>query len=169
MALRLVNVRPAATGDHAPIAHVLRSAFPTAAEAQLVEALRAGGDVAVERVATVGGRVVGHVLASRLRPPAGPRGVGLAPLAVDPAWQRRGIGAALVDDLLGAVLVLGASFVVVLGDPAYYGRFGFVSADRLGCDSDFGGGPEFQVLVLDPTASPFGRICYAEPFDRFLV
>jgi putative acetyltransferase len=120
---------------------VLRAAFPTDSEARLVSALRA--DPAYEPelsiVATEQGRIVGHVLLTRatFRSDEGSAGatanvVCLAPLAVVPEAQRRGIGSCLVDAGLAAARRLGFGVVLVLGDPGYYPRFGFVPAAPLG-------------------------------------
>lgn len=119
-------IRPAAPEDHAAIDALLRAAFGGAGEAGLVAALRAGPVVA-EWVAEAEGRVVGQVMLSAMVAPVG--WVALAPLAVAGAYRRRGIGAALVRGALGALR--GWRAAVVLGDPGYYGRFGFAPAGGL--------------------------------------
>src|SRR5262249_35106423 len=69
--------------------------------------------------------------------PGAPSCLGLGPLAVSPPHQRRGIGGALVRAGLEACRHTGFGAAVVLGDPAYYGRFGFVSARRFGLSSEY--------------------------------
>src|SRR5262245_7339915 len=92
-----VLVRAERAGDELCIRRVLESAFPSAAEASLVEALRAQGELVVARVALVAqAELVGFVGFSPVRTERGERGLGLAPLAVEPAHQRRGIGEHLV-------------------------------------------------------------------------
>jgi putative acetyltransferase len=78
--------------------------------------------------------IVGHVLLSpvRIDGRSDPPGLGLAPLAVLPAHQRRGIGQRLTREALRRAAALGHAYVVVLGHPAYYPRFGFVPASRFG-------------------------------------
>jgi putative acetyltransferase len=78
-------------------------------------------------VAQSDGGLVGHVAFSPVRRQACQRCIGfiLAPLAVDPAWQKRGIGSQLVNSGLRAIGLRGGGIVLVYGDPAYYGRFGF--------------------------------------------
>ena len=88
-------------------------------------------------------------------------GYGLAPLAVAPACQKQGIGAALVRQGFTELQALGARGCVVLGDPAYYGRFGFKADPALACP----GAPEglFQRIVFEGDA-PRGAVRYAAAF-----
>lgn len=117
-------LRPEARRDIDGIAALNRMAFGGTDEADLVARLRADGDLPLSLVAEAGGVILGHVALSPLRA-AGPA-LALAPLAVHPAVQGRGIGTALVRAALDA---FGDHSVVVLGDPAYYRRFGFAPAD----------------------------------------
>lgn len=121
-------VRAERPGDEAAIRQVHVAAFGRVQEAGLVDALRAAGAAAISEVAVVDGAVVGHVLFS----PVGEGLLGLAPLAVVPAQQKRGLGAALVRRGLSRAREAGARAVVVLGEPGYYARFGFVPALRFG-------------------------------------
>jgi len=162
-------VRPEAAADLAGIAAVHRAAFPTDLESRLVDALRDAGRLVVSDVAEADGAIVGHVAFSPVTVEGiDLGGIGLAPLAVLPAWQRRGVGSALVPAGLAACRGLGYRFVVVLGDPAYYGRFGFARADALGLTNEYHPGPEFQVLALaaDGLPSP-GLVRYAPEFAAF--
>src|SRR5437868_12211208 len=114
----MVTIRPESAGDLAAIRAVHEAAFPTDTEACLVERLRTAGRACVSLVAEVEGGVVGHILFSpvAVATPAGPcPGLGLAPLAVTPAHQRGGIGAALVRAGLAACRAQGCGYVVVLG------------------------------------------------------
>lgn len=139
------------------------------AEAQLVDNLRTDGDVvpALSLVATLGDDVVGHGLCSLGRVD-GRRLLGLGPLGVLPAYQGRGVGHALMHGLLAAADALDEPAVAVLGDPSYYGRFGFVPAEPLGIlPSDPEWAPYFQVRLLtawDPSLR--GTYRYAPAFDR---
>jgi putative acetyltransferase len=85
----------------------------------------------LELVAVDGDDVVGHVLAGR-GALAGREVIGIAPLAVAPSRQRRGVGSALMRALLAEMEEAGWPYVVLLGDPGYYGRFGFEPAGRYG-------------------------------------
>ncbi|CAB3773111.1 GCN5 family N-acetyltransferase [Burkholderia paludis] len=98
-------------------------------ERRIVDALRADGALSVSLVAERDGRIIGHVACSPVSiggEPSGNQGwYGLAPLAVLPECQRQSVGAGLVRTALDALRRLGARGCVVLGDPAYYARFGF--------------------------------------------
>lgn len=119
--------RPASPDDHAAIGALLTAAFASPAEAHLVEKLRADGAVACETVVDQGGHVVAFALCAWM---AEPRGwVALAPVATLPGQQGRGAGALAVRAVLAAADAAGARAAVVLGAPAYYGRFGFSTQD----------------------------------------
>ena len=92
--------------------------------------------------------IVGHVAFSPVSVDGSDGGVGLAPVAVLPVYRRRGVAARLVRDGLAVCAAMGVRFVVVLGEPAYYGRFGFVPARRWGLHDEYGGGDAFQALEL---------------------
>src|SRR5690606_34609089 len=109
---------------------VLGAAFPGPAEAELVERLRADRDAVLSLVAEDGGAVIGHIMFSRMTAPF--RALGLGPLAVAPSWQQSGIGSCLVREGLGRAKADGWQGVFVLGDPAYYRRFGFDPARASG-------------------------------------
>lgn len=127
-----VLVRAEAAGDDAAIDEVVGCAFAPfrgagAVERTLVRALRAAGDIDVALVAVVDAAVVGHVLFSRLGA-SGVRLTALAPVSVHPAWQRRGIGARLIEAGHAALADAGVDGAVVLGHPGYYPRFGYNAA-----------------------------------------
>lgn len=149
---------------------VERAAFGRDDEADLVQRLREAGDSTVEWVAEADGGIVGHVLYSPVRIEHGGGGepLGLAPVGVLPAWQRRGIGHALIEASLGALRQAGRhSLVVVLGEPGYYTRFGFVPAARSGLHDTYDGGDAFMAQALRPGGldGHHGRVDYAPAFD----
>lgn len=149
------SVRAERARDRASVRALHRRAFGTEAEANLVDALREKARPLVSLVAQERGRVVGHILFSpvTLGGPAEPRIMGLAPMAVAPERQRRGIGSALVRAGLEACRALGCDAVVVLGHPSYYPRFGFSPAARFGLGCEYEAPPEaFQLLELRPGA-----------------
>jgi len=161
-------VRPEQVGDDASIAWAITSAFAVAEhsggnEADIVRRLRAERELEASYVAaTPAGEIVGHVAFSPVRVDGDECGwYGLGPLAVLPAWQQRGIGAALVEEGIDQLRRIGAAGCVVLGDPAYYARFGFEHDPAL---SYPGPPPEyFQRLVLGG-ASPSGVVTYSPAF-----
>lgn len=146
-------IRPETRADHDAIDALHRAAFGSQAEARLVRDLRAAGDLSLSLVAVAGGAVLGHLALSPLTgdQPA----MALAPLAVAPGAQGLGIGGALI----GAVFDRAATTpIVVLGDPAYYGRFGFRPADLRSAHA----GPHLQVLGDLPAGT---AIHHAPAFD----
>jgi putative acetyltransferase len=150
-------IRPAQPADAAAVRAVHVAAFPTPVEADLVERLTANGNAAVSLVAEDASRVVGHVLFSPVTVDwVGGSGLGLAPVAVLPDCQGRGIGSALIRAGLDACRQLGVGFVVVLGGPAYYSRFGFAPGSRAGLANEYTTGDEFMALELVPGALPTG-------------
>ncbi|MCX4745136.1 N-acetyltransferase [Kitasatospora sp. NBC_01287] len=163
------RVRVEEPGDAPAIRRVHMAAFPGPEEADLVDALRrdpawlpALSLVAVDE----GGLVVAHALLTRLRIGDG-QGLALAPVAVAPEWQRRGVGKRVVRAALEAAEQAGERLVVVLGDPGYYGRFGFTPAAEYGVSGPYEVPDEvFQVLALPAyDDAPRGHCAYPEPFE----
>ena len=162
----MVTIRPEQPGDAAAVRSVHEAAFPGHDEARLVDALRAAGRTVVSLVAEDNGRIVGHVAFSPVTVEGASDGVGLAPVAVIPTAQRGGIGSRMIRDGLDICRQNGFGFVVVLGAPAYYGRFGFTPAHAWGLDDEYGGGEAFQALELRAGSIPkdAGRVRYAPEF-----
>lgn len=168
-----VLLRRETPADIADIRRVTTRAFarddaPEPVEAPLVDQLRAdaGWIPQLSLVADVGG-VVGHVVCTRAVLGGQPV-LGLGPLSVDPPYQGRGVGSALMHAILGAADARDESLVVLLGSPRYYGRFGFVAARDLGIVApDAHWGDAFQARPLTTyTPSMRGRFDFAEPFQR---
>lgn len=148
-----MNIRPERRADIAAVRAVNRAAFETTTEADLVDALREQADPIVSIVAEADGSIVGHILFSpvTLSDHAGLKIMGLAPMAVLPAVQRRGVGSALIRDGLDRCRQLGCDAVIVLGHPQYYPRFGFVPASRFGIQSEYEVPDDvFMALELQP-------------------
>src|SRR5688572_13289980 len=112
-------------GDETAIRAVHDAAFPGPLEGRLVDDLRRAGRLTISMVAVVDEQIVGHIAFSPVTVGDGAVGLGLAPLGVLPTMHGRGIGSALAEAGLARCRDLGTGFVVVLGSPAYYGRFGF--------------------------------------------
>jgi len=161
-----LNVRSEEPGDEDSIHGVHVGAFPADGEARLVDALRAAGRLRVSLVAVEEGRIVGHVAFSPVTVAGAADGVGLAPVAVSSAHRRRGIADQLIREGLAICKRSSYGFVVVLGDPDYYGRFGFEPASGWGLSDEYGGGAAFQALELRPGAIPrdAGLVRYAPEF-----
>ena len=142
-------------------------AFGRPQEADLVDALRAidGFEPRLSLVAEDGGgRIVGHVLFTELAVD-GTTALVLAPLGVDPAHQGRGVGGKLVRDGLDAAKQLGFPAVLVLGDTAYYPRFGFEPAAHHDIRSPYDDTADsFMVVTLADAPAPSGWAEFPAPF-----
>ena len=137
--------------------------FSNQSEAEVIDALRAAGALALSLVATEGGQIVGHVAFSpvKINGEAGDW-YGLGPVSVWPDHQRTGIGQALIREGLQQLQALRADGCVLLGNPAYYRRFGFESDPDLYHE----GGPPgaFQRLTLSGSR-PRGEVRFHPAFD----
>lgn len=135
-----MTIRPEKPEDIPAIRIVNERAFGSTAEADLVDALRRNGKATISLVAEDEGRVVGHILFSLVTVETGERElvcVGLAPMAVLPEFQNRGVGSLLVKNGLDRCREDGHSFAVVLGHSHYYPRFGFTPASHFGIRSEY--------------------------------
>ncbi|MCM0674208.1 N-acetyltransferase [Micromonospora phytophila] len=177
-----LRLRPEDPADTGAVRRVLAAAFArpdvaTPPEVGLVDELR-DSDAWLPKLAMVaeyGGEVVGYALFTRVRvkSDAGTApALSLGPVAVAPHRQRIGLGTAVVQAGLDAATELGERLVVVLGDPAWYRRFGFSRADRMGLTSPWSGlGEPWQALVLPPTTSgeapaPRGEVAFPTAWSR---
>ncbi|MBX9842374.1 MAG: N-acetyltransferase [Xanthobacteraceae bacterium] len=161
----VLNIRPERPDDAAAVRALLDAAFGGDTESQVVERLRADGDFVLSLVAENGEGIAGYVGFPRLVLRLDERNVpvaGLAPVGVSPPLQRRGIGGALIRDGVARLKDRAERLVFVLGDPAYYGRFGFTVME--GFLSPYAG-PYFQALLLAPDAPKAGRVSYPRAFD----
>jgi putative acetyltransferase len=128
-------IRQEASGDAKAIRHVSEQAFGQTEEADLVEALRRRGAFTLSLVALLADQIVGHILFTPVRIESGDssfEAIGLGPMAVLPAHQRKEIGSRLVRAGLEECGRAGHEIVVVVGHPEYYPRFGFLPAKRFG-------------------------------------
>jgi putative acetyltransferase len=126
-----ITVRLERAADAAAIETIIVSAFASAAysshtEQHIVRDLRAAGALSISLLAEAGGALVAHAGVSPVSITDGSPGwFGLAPVSVIPAHQRQGIGSRLIRESLRMLRESGAKGCVVLGEPDYYGRFGF--------------------------------------------
>jgi predicted N-acetyltransferase YhbS len=161
-------IRQENEGDADPIHEVTAAAFQgrpysCGTEAEIVDALRAAGALTISLVAEDHDEIVGHVAFSPVTINGRPgRWYGLGPVSVSPLWQRRGIGTALITAGLAQLRALGAAGCVLLGDPAYYGRFGFVSDRALRYrDVD----PAYFQRLSFTGDAPVGEVSFHPAFD----
>ena len=171
-----VRIRRETPADINEIFRIEAAAFEGAAHAELVNQLRDDGALLLSHVAEAQGALVGHAAYSMLRVTDGDRVhqlPALGPIGVDPPFQGRGVGSALVRAGLVALRQMGYGMLFLVGSPRYYPRFGFQPAMPLGFTSDYvepGGAHEhFMAAVLDERAlgSFRGHTRFHSAFDGF--
>ena len=151
-----IRIRPERPADIEAIHRIEAAAFEGEPHAVLVNRLRADGALLLSHVAVLNEKIVGHAAYSLLTVTDGDivrHFPGLGPIGVDPPYQGRGIGSALVRAGLGAMRDMDYGLLFLVGSPRYYPRFGYQPAQPLGFSSDYvePGGPHehFMVAVLD--------------------
>lgn len=163
-----IEVRSERPGDAPSVHRITAQAFlhaPHAGHTEqfIVDALRRAGSLTISQVAEANGALIGHVAISPVTVSSGTLGwFGLGPISVLPEYQGRGVGSKLMKSALSALAAMGASGCVVLGDPGYYGRFGFRVVEGLfypGAPVEF-----FQALSFGD-AFPQGAVSYHEAFS----
>ncbi len=163
-----IVIRPELPGDAGAIADVVTRAFAVArhasgTEAQIVDRLRSREKLTISLVAVIGERIVGYAAVSPVTVSDGSIGwYGLGPVAVSPERHRRGVGTRLIEETLAQLTEISASGCVVLGDPAFYGRFGFRANGQLvypGVPGEY-----FQAIAWKGPL-PRGTVSYDTAFD----
>jgi putative acetyltransferase len=166
----VVKVRNEEPGDVASVRDVNNAAFGRPIEGSLVASLRDAYPEALSLVAEAEGVIVGHILFSPVTIEARSEvGIALATLAVLPHRQRQGIGSALIQAGLRLLQERGCPFVIVIGHPAFYPRFGFQPATRFGLRCQWPAVPDeaFMALELRPGTlhGVTGVVRYPREFD----
>lgn len=164
-------IRPETTADIAAIHALNEVAFPTNAEAGLVDRLRVLAEPYIACVAVSDDKTVGHIAYSpvTIDGDTSVHVMGLAPMAVAPACQRNGIGSELVEAGICACRDAGVAALVVLGHPEFYPRFGFLPASNfgIGCEYDV---PDEVFMAMELTAGSLagrsGTIRYHPTFSE---
>lgn len=162
-------IRPEEPTDHLAIAAITAAAFAEVdhsdqSEPEIIARLRVSDELTISLVATEDGAIIGHIAFSPVTIDDAHQGwFGLGPMAVEPGRQSEGIGSALVREGLDRLRSQDAAGCVVLGDPAYYSRFGFETDSKLRYD---GAPPEyFTRLQLSDRTLPEGGVEYASAFS----
>jgi putative acetyltransferase len=169
----MITIRREQHSDIAAVRVINETAFGQPVEAGIDDSIRAVCSDAVSFVAIDVERVVGHIFFSPVVVTGASgtiQGMGLAPMAVLPEQQRQGIGSMLVEAGIEEMRELECPFIIVIGHPEYYPRFGFVPAFRHGVSCQWEGVPEeaFMVLILDEVAMAgvSGTARYREEFNQ---
>ena len=166
-------VRPEGPEDAGDIRSLNREAFGQATEAAIVDKLRRDCKELLSLVAVEAEQTVGHILFSpvTIEGVGGViTGMGLAPMAVLPSMQRQGVGTRLVESGIEQLTKSGCPFVIVLGHPDYYPRFGFEPASVHHVECQWEGVPDeaFMILWLDKSSAEHGSgvARYRPEFDE---
>ncbi|MBE9521040.1 MAG: N-acetyltransferase [Proteobacteria bacterium] len=168
-----LSIRPEGKEDFSAIRRINRKAFDTDAEANLVDALRKSNVEIISLVAEYNDIPVGHILFSEVGLDGHCPDIrlsGLAPMAVLPENQRKGIGSQLVVEGIKACRLAGYSAVVVLGHPQFYPRFGFMPSVNFKIRSEFDVPDDvFMIKELrkDALTNCSGTIMYHAAFKQF--
>lgn len=166
---RSLVIRETQARDREAALGVVAAAFARENEARLVEAMWREDVIALDLVADEGGEIAGHCVFSVVTAEPSLKGaaLGLAPLAVSPARQRSGIGSALVETGLDICRTRGASLIVVVGEPAYYARFGFSpgSAQNISWAA-YDAGAAFQIIDWSGVGDAKRKIHYHPLFSE---
>ncbi|UAB71000.1 N-acetyltransferase [Vibrio sp. SCSIO 43132] len=164
-------IRTEAPADILPIQQLIKQAFPTHAEAELVSRLMENGQRTLSLVACSDeGEVVGYILFSPVTLDQQDfNWQGLAPLAVKEEYRGQGIASELIKEGLSSLAELGYPVCVVLGEPEFYGRFGFESAAKYGMDTQWElpeGAFQIQELREGELDGKSGKIFYSQEFSE---
>lgn len=156
-----ISIRRESPEDAEAIRALLEASFGGSAESGLVDRLHASDELVLGLVAERDGQVTGYIGLSALQSPE--RALALAPVAVVPSRQRCGIGSALIAEALRRVRPDGWRMIFVLGEPEYYGRFGFTTDAAAGFDCAYAG-PYFQALSLTESRPQPAPVVYSSAF-----
>lgn len=172
MSDRKITIRHEVASDVDAVRRVNLAAFDHAMEADLVDTLRRTCRASLSLVAELDGQVVGHILFTPASLDTGGgliEGMALAPMAVLPPLQRKGIGSRLVEEGLQILRDTACPFVILVGHADYYPRFGFEPASRHGLECQWEGVPDeaFMVAILDSARleGVSGVARYRDEFD----
>ena len=164
-----MNIRFEQPGDIEKIRQVNLQAFGTETEANLVDELRNADVELISLVAEENADVIGHILFSPVILDGDLKVMALAPMAVLPEWQSKGVGTKLIGAGLQECEKAGYEAVVVLGHADYYPRFGFIPAINFGIKSEYDVAPEVFMLVelhKDALKGVTGTVKYHQAFNE---
>jgi len=171
----MIKIREERAEDHEVVREIIDKAFGQPEEGRIVDKIRESCEETISLVAVEGEKVVGHIFFSpALIKHNGKtiKGMGLAPMAVHPDYQNKGIGSLLVKDGIKRVRHTGCPFIIVLGHDKYYPRFGFEKASMYGIKPQWDGVPAeaFMVMILDKEkmAGVSGMATYRKEFDEVM-
>jgi putative acetyltransferase len=169
----MIDIREEKQNDCDAVQTLNDQAFGQPQEGRIVAKLRKACPESLSLVAISGGEIVGHIFFSPATIDHGDRiiiGMGLAPMAVLPEFQRQGIGSLLVEEGIRRIKERDCPFIIVLGHEHFYPRFGFEQAVKYNLQAQWEGVPEeaFMVMILNETTMEgiAGVARYRSEFDE---
>jgi putative acetyltransferase len=156
-----IVIRGESQEDGEAIRALLNSAFGGSAESSLVDRLRESKELVLGLAAEADGQIVGYIALSALKSPE--RALALAPVGGVPSHQRRGVGGKLIEEALKLARAEGWRMIFVLGEPEYYGRFGFTTQCAARFDCEYAG-PYFHALQLTEDSAAADPVVYSAAF-----
>ncbi len=169
----MITIREERSSDLKTINEINDLAFGQPQEALVINKIRASGAEILSLVAEIDDRVVGHIFFSPAEIEYNDEkivGMGLAPMAVLPEFQKKGIGKALINESLNILNKKQTAFIIVLGHPAYYPKFGFERASKYGIKCQWQDVPDeaFMIMILnhDKMANVTGTAKYREEWNE---
>jgi len=162
-----VFIRKETKNDISAINQLNREAFGGEVEPKLVKLLRKRNELLVSLVAFDGDTVVGHTCASPVKIDGEDCSVaGIGPLAVIESHRCRGIGAMLMEEIISKLRATGITAAVLLGNPSYYPRFGFISGTQFDLQNEYGASDAFMAIELkeDALNNISGMVQYVAAF-----
>lgn len=150
----MIRIRKEKSSDIEAIKYVNDQAFKQPVEGNIVKKIRNTDSKILSLVAEVENQIAGHIFFSHAEIEGHPeinKGMGLAPMAVLPAYQKQGIGTMLINKGISILKNQNVPFIIVLGHPDYYPKFGFEKASEYGIRCQWAGVPDeaFMILILD--------------------
>lgn len=171
----MILLREEKPQDIGRIREINDAAFSQPNEGQIVDRIRESCLDTLSLVAVMDGKIVGHIFFSpvEIESKSGIiKGMGLAPMAVMPDYQNQGIGSMLVNEGLSQLKEWGYPFVIVLGHPEYYPRFGFKPALLYGLKCQWEGVPDeaFMAVILNEEKmnGVAGVVRYRDEFNEVM-
>ena len=171
--LFVIKIRVERVEDYEAVRKINDKAFGQVEEGRIVDKIREACEEIISLVAVEDEKVVGHIFFSPaviINKGETIKGMGLAPMAVHPDYQNKGIGSLLVKEGIKRVKETGCPFIIVLGHDKYYPRFGFETASKYGIYPQWEGVPDeaFMVMILDKVtmSGVSGVATYRKEFDE---
>jgi len=169
----MITIRPENKEDLSTIKNVNDEAFGQPEEGNVINEIRKSDSQILSLVAEIEGSIVGHIFYSEAKIDCNNvsiKGMGLAPMAVLPEYQKQGIGKKLIIDSLEMLNTKDIPFIIVLGHEEYYPKFGFEKASKYDIKCQWKGVPDeaFMIMILDKEimAGVSGVATYRKEFDE---